>query len=354
MKIMNRADVAIAGAGIIGLSTALELAVAGCSVTVFDQSEAMSEASRAAAGMLAGGDPENPAELRELARLSLTLYPEFLARVESHSGKSIPVRTTRTVQGVHHVPHGAKVLSATELQALAPGANADGCEFLLLEEQSFDAWDLAESLPAAARSAGIELREQTAVLSVRGGKSDVELATATGSFSAGAFLNATGAWAPRLDHALPVVPRKGHMLAVELAGELRMQCVLRSPSVYIIPRGGTRYTIGSTVEDAGFDRSVDPLHVQELFSRAKDLWPPLREASIAETWVGFRPGSEDGLPIIDQTGENCWVATGHFRNGILLGPGSGRVLSQWMIGRRPEIDLSLFRCGRFALSPTSS
>jgi glycine oxidase len=133
-----------------------------------------------------------------------------------------------------------------------------------------------------------------------------------------------------------------------------MHCVLRSPSVYVIPRGGNRYTIGSTVEDVGFDRTVDPLRIQELFSRAMVLWSPLREANIAETWVGFRPGSEDGLPIIDRTSENCWVATGHFRNGILLGPGTGRVLSQWMTGRQPEIDLSPFRCGRFALSPASS
>jgi glycine/D-amino acid oxidase-like deaminating enzyme len=99
---MNRADVAIAGAGIIGLTTALELAAAGCRVTVFDQSEAMSEASRAAAGMLAGADPESPAELQALARFSLARYPEFLTHVETLSGKKILIRTTSTVQGVLH------------------------------------------------------------------------------------------------------------------------------------------------------------------------------------------------------------------------------------------------------------
>jgi glycine oxidase len=345
---MNRVDVAIAGAGIVGLTTALDLAAAGRSVTVFDQSEAMSEASRAAAGMLAAADPENPAELRELSRFSLALYPEFLARVESLSGKSIPIRTTCTVQCVHDLPRGVKALSESEVQSLAPGANTSGCEFLLLEEQSLDAWDLAEALPDAARAAGIQLRERTAVLSARGGKSAVEIVTAAGTYSAGAFLNATGAWAPTLDKTLPVAPRKGHMLTAELPDEIQMQCVLRSPSVYLVPRGANRYTIGSTVEDAGFDRTVDPLRIQELFSRAAELWPPLREANIAETWVGFRPGSEDGLPIIDQSGENCWVATGHFRNGILRGPGSGRVLSQWITGRQPAVDLSVFRCGRFA------
>lgn len=344
---MDRCDVAIAGAGIIGLTTALELAARGRTVTVFDQGEAMAEASRAAAGMLAGADPENPTELKELAQLSLSLYPEFLERVEFLSKKSIPIRTRATVQGLHEAPRDARTLSEPELLGRAPGVHANGWQFVQLDETSFDAWDLAEALPSAVRAAGIELREHTAVLSARCDDGGAEIVTASGTFFAGAFLNATGAWAPVLEPALPVMPRKGHMLTVELPGCVQMDCVLRTPQVYIVPRGGNRYTIGSTVEDAGFDRTVDPLRIHELFSRAADLWPPLREASIAETWVGFRPGSADGLPIIDQTGANRWIGAGHFRNGILLGPGTGRVLSQWMSGRRPEIDLSAFRLGRF-------
>jgi len=351
---MDRTDVAIAGSGIIGLATALELAAAGSRVTVFDQSEAMSEASRAAAGMLAATDPENPAELRSLAHLSLSLYPDFLARVEQFSGKKIPIRTTQTVQGVRHLPPATAALSDHEIEEFACGANRGEWQFLPLEEQSFDAWDLAESLPAAARAAGIELREHTPVLRVHEQRSGVEIVTAAGTFSAGAFLNAAGAWAPALEPALPVTPRKGHMLTAELPGTVQMHCVLRTPEVYIIPRGQGRYTVGSTVEDAGFDRNVDHLRIQELFSRAVDLWPLLRDATIAETWIGFRPGSEDGLPIIDRTSENCWAATGHFKNGILLGPGTGRVAAQAMLGRQPDVDLSPFRAARFALSPASS
>ncbi len=351
---MKRADVAIAGAGIIGLTTALELAAAGCTVTVFDQSEAMAEASRAAAGMLACNDPENSPELRALSSLSLTLYPEFLARVEERAGARVPIRTSRTVQGVQHLPVGTTPLTEAEVEALAPGMPASERQFILLEEQSFDAWDLAETLPAAVRAAGIDLREHTPVRSFRSKTTGVEFVTASGTFSTGSFLNATGAWARRLDSALPIAPRKGHMLTAELRGNIQMHCVLRTPAVYIIPRGANRYTIGSTVEDAGFDRTVDGERIRELFSRAVDLWPPLREASIAETWIGFRPGSEDGLPIIDQTDANCWAATGHFRNGILLGPATGRVLSQWIIGREARIDLSPFRSRRFALAPAAS
>lgn len=347
---MNRRDVAIAGGGIIGLATALELSAAGCQVTVFDQNEAMSEASRAAAGMLAGADPENPPELQALARLSLSLYPAFLARVEELSGARIPIRTTRTVQGVHHLPLGAKALTEAEMQRLATGANTSGWTFFLLEEKSFDAWDLAEALPKAVGAAGIELREHTPVLSIRSEKHGVKLHTPDGPFSAGAFLNAAGAWSPSLNEVLPVAPRKGHMLTAELAGKTPMHCVLRTPSVYIVPRGENRYTIGPTLEDVGFDRNVYPENIQALFNKAVDLWPSLRDGRIAETWVGLRPGSEDGLPILDEIAENCWVATGHFKNGIMLGPVTARLMSQWITGARPEIDLSAFRASRFVPS----
>jgi glycine oxidase len=345
---MTTADVVIAGGGIVGLATALELRAAGRRVTVFDRGETMCEASRAAAGMLAGTDPENPRELRSLAQLSLSLYPEFLARVEELSGARIPIRTTKTLQGLRSLPAGAAPLSEAEIEALAPGVNPTGWKFQLIEEESFDAWDLAEALPKAARAAGVVLREHTPVLNVRGGKHAVQVDTSAGLFSAGIFLNAAGAWAPVLDPGLPVFPRKGHMLTAELPGERQTHCVLRTGKVYIVPRGSNRYTVGPTVEDAGFDKNIYPDRIHALFQKAVELWPTLGEGCIAESWVGLRPGSEDGLPIIDMAGDHCWVATGHFKNGILLAPGTARVLAQWMSGEQPALDLSPFRCGRFA------
>jgi glycine oxidase len=355
---MKTADVAIAGGGIIGLATALDLAAAGRKVVVFDRGEAMSEASRAAAGMLAGEDPENPPELRDLARLSLALYPQFLARVEELSGAKIPVRTTTTVQGVRHLPPGVKGLSDAEIQELAPGASSADLSFYRIDERSFDAWDLAEALPAAVLVAGVELRENTPVFEVHSREGGVQLVTSAGTLAAGSFLNAAGAWSTQIygnvTHGnLPVAPRKGHMITAELPGEAQMQCVLRTSRVYIVPRGGGRYTIGPTLEDAGFNKDVFPNQIQALFQKALDLWPTLRDATVAETWTGLRPGSEDGLPIIDATGEHCWVATGHFKNGILLGPGTARAVSQWILGAPPPVDLSPFRLARFAVSTVS-
>lgn len=344
---MKSADVAIAGGGIIGLATALELASSGISVVVFDRAEAMSEASRAAAGMLAATDPENPPQLRELARFSMSLFPEFLERVEQLSGAKIPIRTRQTLQGARRLPAGVTALPDADVQRLAPGAHTAGWTFALLAEQSLDAWDLAEALPSAALAAGVVLREHTAVLSASSRNGTVELKTSNGTVSAGAFVNATGAWAGSIHPGLPVGPRKGHMLTAELSGKAQMQCVLRTPKVYIVPRGNGRYTIGSTVENAGFDKEVYPDQIQEMFQRAVDLWPALREATIAETWAGLRPGSGDGLPIIDREDEHCWIATGHFKNGILLGPGTGRVLRQWILGEEPTVSLASFALSRF-------
>lgn len=351
---MQYADAAVAGGGIIGLATALELRAAGCKVVVFDRAEAMSEASRAAAGMLAGNDPENPRPLRDLAHLSLSLFPSFLARVEELSGARVPIRTRTTVQGSHKLPPGATALTPAELQSLAPGARIDGWHFYLIEEQSIDAWDLAEALPGAALVAGVELREHTPVVNVRAENGGVLIETSAGPISAGSFLNAAGAWSPRIHEGLPVSPRKGHMLTAEMHGKTQMHCVLRTPNVYIVPRGNGRYTIGPTVEDAGFDKEVYPERIHALFQKAVDLWPALRDANVAETWTGLRPGSDDGLPILDQPAQHCWVATGHYKNGIMLGPGTAKVMSQWMTGSAPSLDLGAFAMARFAAAPEAA
>lgn len=338
---------AIAGGGIIGLSAALELASAGLQVTVFEHGRAMAEASSAAAGMLAAGDPENPAGLASLAELSRSLYREFLADVERLSGERVPIRTTKAIQGGRRVPDGHSEISAVKLEEIVPGVNPGHLKFFALEEASLDPRDLARALPKAVRAAGVSLLEDTEVTAVseRGGR--VEMETSAGQWLAENFVHASGAWSARLT-GLPVVPRKGHIVVVEEPGAAKLKVVLRTPHVYLVPRGDGRIVIGATVEDAGFDKQVDEDAIAGLLDAAAALWPPVREARRVESWAGLRPAMTDELPAIDACGERCWVATGHFRNGILLAPGTARLLREMILGEQLSVDAAGFRCGRFA------
>src|SRR5690242_688836 len=231
---MKHADAAIAGGGIIGLSTALELGSAGLRVVVFERGQAMREASWAAAGMLAASDPENPAPLSPLSKLSVGLYPEFLARVERLSGKKIPLRTAQTLQGAREIPEGAKPLSPAAIQSVAPGLQPGGLNFFLLNEHSLDARDLARALPEAVKTAGVTLLEETAVTSITPGPDSIVIHTTRGEWSAANFINACGAWASALTD-VPVSPRKGQMLLIHSSETLEV--TLRTPQLYLVPRG---------------------------------------------------------------------------------------------------------------------
>lgn len=345
---MNHTDVAIAGAGIIGLSAAMELAAAGRHVTVFERGTAMRESSWAAAGMLAANDPENPEALRRLSRFSIGLYPEFLRRVEQLSGKDIPVRTTQTLQGANELPPRTSAADDETIKSIAPDLRQKGLKFFLLEEQSIDPRDLARSLPDAARAAGVALHEETAVTGVESGPGQVRIETAQADWTADHFINACGAWASELAD-IPIAPRKGQMLLVESREPL--SATLRTPHLYLVPRGDGRIVIGATVEHAGYDKIVDSGAIAALHAAAAELWPPVGSARVLDTWAGLRPATSDALPVIGPSGEGgCWLALGHFRNGIMLAPGTARLLRQMICGETPGIDPEPFGAARFAAS----
>lgn len=345
---MKHTEVAIAGAGIIGLSAALELAAAGRRVTVFERGTAMRESSWAAAGMLAANDPENPEALRRLSRFSIVQYPEFLRRVEQLSGKSVPVRTSQTLQGTDELPSGIRAADDETIQAIAPGLQQNRLKFFLLEEHSIDPRDLARALPDAARAAGVALHEEATVTAVSGDSGRVRIKTSHGEWMADHFINACGAWASELAD-IPIAPRKGQMLLVESPEPL--EATLRTPHLYLVPRGDGRIVIGATVEHAGYDKVVDPAAITALHAAAAELWPPVRSARVLDTWAGLRPATGDALPVIGPAGERgCWLAMGHFRNGIMLAPGTARLLRQMICGEALGIDPEPFSAARFAAS----
>jgi glycine oxidase len=357
-------DICIAGAGIIGLSLALELHDRGVRVTVLDQAAPLAEASTAAAGMLAASDPHNPPQLRSLADLSLSLYPAFLERVRILSGIHVPFQTHTTLQALPPNARSTNELTPEELTHLLPALIPGNHRFILLDEHSLDPRQLATALLAAIRATTIDLRPNTPVLSTRSLHNAIEIHTPTGVLHASRFVDCTGAWADATSHlsnirAAPIriAPKKGQMLAVSLPPSLPLHLVVRTPDIYIVPRtsgpNAGRALIGATVEDAGFDKTVHPSDIVHLRSLAVSLLPPLADAPELESWAGLRPATPDGLPLLGAlpTLPNHFLATGHYRDGILLAPATAHVMAQLLSGEAPAVNLAPFSPTRTHITP---
>ena len=344
---MRHADVCIAGAGIIGLSLALELQSRGASVAVITSGQPLAAASTAAAGMLAADDPENPPQLHGIAHLSLDLYPAYLGRIESLSGTHVPFQTGSTLQSVH-TPDAT--LSAEDLGRLVPGLHAGSLHFRLLKEHSLDPRQLAPALKAAIDRTSISLHCDMPVTSVCSDIDEVRVTTAGDTFHALQFVDCTGAWSISSVHlpGLRVIPRKGQMLSVTLPSSVPLETVIRTPELYIVPRTtgpqAGRAIIGATVENIGFDTTVHPEAIQQLRLDAARLLPSLADAPEAESWAGLRPSTEDSLPILGSLPgrPRHFIATGHFRNGILLAPATALLMAQLLNNEDPAADLTPF------------
>jgi glycine oxidase len=145
------------------------------------------------------------------------------------------------------------------------------------------------------------------------------------------------------------------MLAVSLPPSPPLHIVVRTPRIYIVPRtsgpNAGRAIIGATIEDAGFDKTVHPSDIAYLRSLAAALLSPLADAPQLEAWAGLRPATPDGLPLLGAlpTQPNHFVATGHYRDGILLAPATAHVMAQLLLGETPSIDLANFSPTRTGL-----
>jgi glycine oxidase len=354
---MQHPDICIAGAGIVGLSLALELHYRGLRVTVLDRGNPLAEASTAAAGMLAASDPDNPPQLRPLADLSLSLYPQFLERLHSLSSLRVSFHTQTTLQALPpHDTTAANILTANDLAHLLPTLVPGNHRFILLDEHSLDPRELAAALLAAIRATTIDLRTHTAALSTQSHPDSVEVHTTAGTLHAAKFIDCTGAWIATTP-SVSVTPKKGQMLSVALPPSHPLHLVVRTPSIYIVPRtttpGAARAIIGATIEDVGFNKVVHPADIAHLRSLAADLLPFLADAPELEAWAGLRPATPDGLPLLGAlpAQPNHYIATGHYRNGILLAPATAHVMAQTILGEPTSLDLFPFSPARFSPPP---
>jgi len=365
-------DAIVVGAGIIGLSLAIELNKQGLRVLVVEKGEPGREASWAAGGMLVEFPVETPPGLRELASASARMYPEFVHELEDESGLKIDLRSVGTLlfldshiaslrdhslQGSY--PFALPTSALASLQELEPALRApDGTPShfiaLFLRERCVDPRHLTGAAIAAARLRGVDFSsgDQVLAVEVADGKA-CGVRTNETRFAAGMVVNCAGAWAGQIGpHPFPTRPVKGQMLCVAMPQKELVRHVVRTvgrtPDVYLIPRSDGRMLIGATAEEAGFDKQTVPETIQKLRQAALDLVPKLADARILEAWAGLRPGTPDGLPILGATPTpGYFVATGHFRDGILLAPVTARVMGQMMTGQTPHLDVSKFSADRF-------
>lgn len=345
---MNSWDVIIAGAGIIGVSLALELRERGATVLVLDKAEAGSEASSAAAGILAAGGFETPPALGPLALESARMFPEYVRKLETLSGIKTDFLQHGTIvfqDSASTAPAQYKKLGSDDLRRLEPSLQNPGHEAFFVQEDTVDPRLLMQAALAAAQKIGVEIRGNTEVLELRsaGNNVEVEMAGTTSPIRGGAAVNCQGAWA-----GAPVKPRKGQMLYVRPERKNLLQHVIHAPEVYIVPRSSGKILIGATVEDVGFDKTVATSTIQQFRSAAGEYLPELGSSPIVESWAGLRPGTPDDLPILGATDmPKVFAATGHFRNGILLAPVTAKIMASLIMGQSVESEISSFSPARF-------
>lgn len=349
-------DVIIIGGGIIGLSLSIALRKRGAAVLIVERGEPGREASHAAAGMLADFPLEMPIGLQPLARASARMYPEFVHELQDESGMNVDLRDQGTIVFAtpEHLRERPSLLDECPLPSplaeLEPALGPVDLPAAYLKERSVDPRALTAATLKAARHREVDISSGTSVSEVIiAHESAVGVQTPRTSYSAAAVVNCAGAWSGQLrPHSLPTRPVKGQILALAGASRELLHHVLRAPEIYLVPRSDGRILVGATVEEAGYDKRTDTATIQRMHQAAIRLLPALAQARMLEAWAGLRPGSPDGLPILGATSTpGYFVATGHFRDGILLAPVTARIMAQVVSGEKPEYDISIFSPARF-------
>lgn len=348
------ADVLIVGGGVIGCALARELAGRGARVALTERAEIGSEASSAAAGLLTP-QAESVARgpLFDAGLASRDLYPDWIGELEEETGQPVGYRRTgalvcafteeeeRRLEACLRWQQEAalrvEAFGRLEIPAtLSRHVSTQVRRALFFPDEAFvDCPRLMAALARSLELRGVRVETHRPVIRLRieaGRCRGVE--TAAGPVEADTVVDAAGAWAGLLDGLpweLPVRPVRGQILA--LLCEDPPPAVVQSDEVYLVPRADGRLLAGATVEEAGFRKEVTAGGVERLLSAALRLAPGLRTARFERAWAGLRPGTPDGLPLLGESGlPGLWLATGHFRSGVLLAPWTARAMADRMAG----------------------
>lgn len=362
-------DVLVIGGGAIGCACALALAKRGARVRLVERAHPGAEASSAAAGILgAYVEAHDTGPLTQLCFRSLAMYAAWTRALADATGIDVGHRPSGSMR-VYADPeaferesramHGALGDDAQPLDA----AGARALEGALTPRMAgalrfrkdcrIDPPALMRAVEASARAAGVAITEDdgvTRILVERGRASGVALAS--GDIArAGTVVLTAGAWSLLEGSGLAagsIEPIRGQMVELRLPSR-PLDHVVFGPGAYLSPRDDGRVIVGSTQERAGFHKAVTVRGLRGLLDGAAALVPAVEDAEIARVWSGLRPATPDGAPLLGHGAfPRLVVATGHFRNGILLAPITGEIVAQLVAGAPPEVDLAPFAVDRFA------
>ncbi|MEL6178549.1 MAG: glycine oxidase ThiO [Myxococcota bacterium] len=371
---------AIIGGGTIGLSIAWRLAQQGRPVVLLERQPSVGRgASWAAAGMLAPVAEVDfvEQELLTLKRDSMERYPSFVAELEEASGRSVGYRDEGTLvvaidrddaEDLRHLYNYQRELGlpvswldgdqAREHEPyLSPYIQA---AVEVASDHQIDNLLLLAALEEAAKRAGAHIITGIEVTTVHCSSDRVSALSVQPTGQSGASMTlpcqtvvlAAGCWSRQLDglgaHSPPVRPVKGQIMGVRMTPETVLSKVVRAPDCYMVPRSDGLLIIGATSEEKGFDETLTAGGLFDLLRGAYETLPVVYELPVVYTRVGLRPGSLDNAPILGHTSvAGLCMATGHFRNGILLTPITADLVTQALVeGHNPNA-LKPFQLDRF-------
>ena len=352
-------DILIVGGGVIGLAIAIELKRKGAKVTVVSR-DFTQAAAHAAAGMLAPlAEKITSAPLLDLCLRSRWLYPEWTQKLEELTGIDTGYLPCGILAPCYTEPEtiveqdNAAWLDRRSIKLYQPGLSDRVVgAWWYPEDGQVDNRCLMRSLLQAAQTLGIELKEGVSVKAIQQRQGRVNgVLTDAGQLSADQYVLAAGSWASQL-MPLPVRPVKGQMLALKMPQKLHqpfpLQRVLYGDGVYLVPRQDGRLIVGATAEEVEWTPFNTPQGIQTLLSKTIELYPAAADWQIEDMWWGFRPGTPDELPILGHSScSNLFLATGHYRNGVLLAPITATLMADLILEDNLDPLLTEFSYQRF-------
>ncbi len=328
----------IVGGGVIGLSIALELRLRGAEVTVLSR-DLQQAAGYAAAGMLAPqAEAIPPGPMLDLCLWSRSLYPGWINKLEAMTGLTAGYWGCGILAPVYDIPpsldsdsRAAYWLDRHAIQHHEPSLSSEVMGgYWFPDDAQVDNRALMRSLFTAVQDSGVTVQDgETVVALLHQGDRVTGVQTDRSTWQADHYVLAAGAWSGDL-LPVPVHPRKGQMLAVQAptGKTLSLKQVLFGSEIYLVPRRDGRIIVGATSEAVGFTPGNTAAGVRSLLERAIRLYPVLETYPIQELWWGFRPITPDEAPILGFSPyQNLALATGHYRNGILLAPATALLIA---------------------------